>query len=108
GATKAYVNLLSETLRAELTGTGVVVTALCPGPVATEFQEVSGSTGKNPLPAAAWVDAGECARQGLMALRRGKARLVPGLPKAIAMLEAMPKPILRPVMARMGKRLRGG
>src|SRR5262249_24103418 len=41
-ATKAYVNHLSEGLRAELAGTGVSVTALCPGPVATEFQEVAG------------------------------------------------------------------
>jgi uncharacterized protein len=106
GATKAYLNLLSETLRAELAGTGVVLTALCPGPVATEFQEVAGSVGKNPLPAAAWVDAGECARQGLWALRRGKARVVPGLVKAVAVLEALPKPILRPVMAKMGRRLR--
>ena len=92
----------------ELAGTGVVVTALCPGPVTTEFQEVAGSEGKNPLPALAWVDAGECARQGLTALRRGKARVVPGLVKAIAVLEAMPKPILRPVIANRGKRLRGG
>src|SRR4030095_6914058 len=36
-ATKAYVTSLSEALRAELRGTGVSVTALCPGPVDTEF-----------------------------------------------------------------------
>src|SRR5205814_9300861 len=34
-ATKAYVNSFTEALRAELRGTGVTVTALCPGPVRT-------------------------------------------------------------------------
>jgi short-subunit dehydrogenase len=38
-ASKAYVLSFSEALAAELEGTGVTVTALCPGPVATGFQE---------------------------------------------------------------------
>ncbi len=42
-ATKAYVSSFSEALRAELRGTGVSVTALCPGPVDTEFSEVAGA-----------------------------------------------------------------
>ena len=37
-ATKAYVSSFSEGLRAELRGTGISVTHLCPGPVDTEFQ----------------------------------------------------------------------
>src|SRR5687767_6476364 len=41
-ATKAYVNSFSEALSSELQGTGVTVTALCPGPVATEFAGVAG------------------------------------------------------------------
>ena len=40
-ATKAYVTSFSEAIRAELRGTGVVVTSLCPGPVRTEFTEVA-------------------------------------------------------------------
>lgn len=40
-ATKAYVLSLSEALHEELRGTGVTVTALCPGPVKTEFIEVA-------------------------------------------------------------------
>jgi short-subunit dehydrogenase len=82
------------------------MTALCPGPVATEFQKVAGSAGKNPLPAAAWVDARECAAQGLLALKRGHARVVPGVAKAITVLEAMPKPLVRPMLAKMGSKLR--
>ena len=42
-ATKAYVLSLSEALDEELTGTGVRVVAVCPGPVPTEFQSVAGS-----------------------------------------------------------------
>jgi short-subunit dehydrogenase len=38
-ASKAYVLSFSEALAAELEGSGVTVTALCPGPVPTGFQE---------------------------------------------------------------------
>jgi uncharacterized protein len=106
GATKAYLHHLSESLRAELAGTGVVVTALCPGPVATEFQEVAGSGGKNPLPAFAWVDARTCAAAGLAALKKGKARVVPGPVRVLWALEGVPKPVLRPILSRMGAKLR--
>src|SRR5207237_10633961 len=40
-ASKAYVNSLSEALRAELREAGINVIALCPGPVHTEFGEVA-------------------------------------------------------------------
>ena len=45
-ATKAYVSSFSEALRAELRGTGISVTHLCPGPVDTEFQQVAGRDGE--------------------------------------------------------------
>ena len=40
-ATKAYVTSFSEAIRAETRGCGITVTALCPGPVHTEFAEVA-------------------------------------------------------------------
>jgi hypothetical protein len=43
-ATKAFVLAFSEALDEELAGSGVTVTCLCPGPTATEFREVAGST----------------------------------------------------------------
>src|SRR5438552_10888447 len=44
-ATKAYVTSFSESLRAELRGSGVTVTAICPGPVHTEYGDVAESPG---------------------------------------------------------------
>src|SRR5204862_4137657 len=44
-ATKAYVNSFSEALRAKLLDTGVCVTALCPGPVHTEFGDAAKRAG---------------------------------------------------------------
>jgi short-subunit dehydrogenase len=45
-ATKSYVTSFSEALRMELAPHGVSVTALCPGPVPTEFFEVASREGK--------------------------------------------------------------
>ncbi|MFT3774399.1 MAG: SDR family oxidoreductase [Minicystis sp.] len=109
-ATKAYVNLLSEALHAELHGTGVAVTVLCPGPVPTEFQAVAGTTGKNPMPKAFHIDAEQCAEEAVTALKAGHARCIPGTAVRAAMLsvEALPKPVARQVAIRMAKRARGG
>ena len=45
-ATKAYVTSFSEALRMELAPHGVTVTALCPGPVPTEFFDVASRNGE--------------------------------------------------------------
>ena len=107
-ASKAYVNLLSEALHAELTGTGVTVTVLCPGPVPTEFQEVAGSTGRNPMPKAFHIDAAQCADEAVRALKAGEARIIPGAAVRAAMLsvEALPKAVQRAAAVQMGKRAR--
>ena len=77
-ATKAYVLSFSEAIAEELKGTGVTVTALCPGPVTTEFQEVAGvDAALFPKPLV--MDAPEVARAGWEAARRGKRVVVPGV-----------------------------
>jgi len=87
-ATKAYVTSLSEALRAELRGTGVNVCALCPGPVATEFQEVASRPGGKVKPVV---------RQGLAGLEADRPLVIPGLAMKLVMFLAriMPMPILR-------------
>jgi short-subunit dehydrogenase len=46
-ASKAYVISFSEALATELAGTGITVTAVCPGPTKTEFQNRSGAAESN-------------------------------------------------------------
>ncbi len=108
-STKAYLNHLSEALRAELAGTGVTVTSLCPGPVETEFQEVAGTGAREPMPRLLYVTAEQCAEEAVLAMRRGDARCIPGLPLRVAVvaLEAVPKALVRPFLGRTGRRIRG-
>jgi short-subunit dehydrogenase len=59
-ASKAFVLSYSHAVRAELAGTGVTVTALCPGPVATEFVEAAGfadGEAEQAAPRFMWVPA---------------------------------------------------
>jgi short-subunit dehydrogenase len=77
-ATKAYVNSFSEALHSELRGTGVIVTVLCPGPVATEFGAVSGMQTTRAFSAGQPMAARPVAAAGLRALRAGRRMVVPG------------------------------
>lgn len=79
GATKAYVTSLSEALHEELRGSGVHVTALCPGLVKTEFQQVSNTTA-DPAKFPDWMylDLEHLVEQGLADAVAGKALSVPG------------------------------
>ena len=80
-ATKAYVSSFSEALRAELRGTGISVTHLCPGPVDTEFQTVAGRAGqpeRKHAPDWVKVPVEQVARVALRAVSRDQARIVPG------------------------------
>jgi uncharacterized protein len=76
-ATKAYVLSLSEALHEEARARGVHVSALCPGPTATEFFEVAGSAGGRLAKMA--TDPGAVVAAGLAGLARNKAIVVPGL-----------------------------
>jgi short-subunit dehydrogenase len=79
-ATKAFVLSFSESVSAEVRGTGVTVTALCPGPVATEFVEAAGfKKGVDELPSFIWASAEEVARAAIEGAREGKRVVIPGL-----------------------------
>ena len=101
-ASKAYVTSLSEALRGEVRRSGIVVTALCPGPVATEFSEVaqrsSGSRDKHS-PTFMHVPVEDVARAGLTGIEHNKPLVVPGIVMKIAMLlvRLTPMAILRRV-----------
>ncbi len=76
-ATKAFVLHFTEALHEEARDHGVRVTCLCPGPVKTEFQEVSGLDAQ-ALPSFAWVSVDTVVDDGLSALRHGRAIALPG------------------------------
>ena len=109
-ATKAYVTSFSEALRAELSGTGVSVCALCPGPVVTEFQQVAKRQGMKPDigPQFIVVTVQQVVRDALAALEADRPLVVAGVAMKLLMLlvRLMPMPVLRWV-ARMSPRSRG-
>lgn len=79
-ATKAYVTSLSESLHEEVRGSGVHVTALCPGLTRTEFQSVSRTDSYTTrFPSMVWMSATEVAAAGLRDVARGDALSVPGI-----------------------------
>jgi len=78
-ATKAYVTSLSESLHEEVKGDGVVVTALCPGLIRTEFQSVSNTENyQTDFPDFVWLDLAEVVTSTLEAAVKGRALVVPG------------------------------
>lgn len=98
-ATKAYVTSLSEALRAELRGSGISVTSLCPGPVHTEFNDIAKrpETPGMSAPEFTHVSVEEVARAGLRAVERDQPLAVPGVVMKLAMLlvRLTPLPLLR-------------
>src|SRR6266851_8197700 len=98
-ASKAYTNSFSEALRAELGGTGVTVTALCPGPVHTEFGDVAKRPGGEPErgPEFVYVSVGKTVRDALAAVAADRPLVIPGFVMKIAMflVRITPMSILR-------------
>jgi uncharacterized protein len=90
-AAKAYMLTFSEALHQELRGHGVIVSALCPGPVYTDFWEISGwevaggRSFENAVPRPAWISAEHAARAGVEGLAAGHRVIVPGLGMRAAM-----------------------
>ena len=102
-ASKAYVNSFTEALRAELRGTGVSVSALCPGPVETEFgvrARRAGEADALPAPEFLKLPVQRIAREGLVAADRNRARVIPGGLLAVLMFLTALVPIfmLRPFL----------
>jgi hypothetical protein len=100
-ASKAYVLSFSEALHEELKPRGVRVTALCPGPVATEFQARAGIYSGHTSGILAH-SAEVVARAGYRGLMRGRRVVVPGWGNKIVttVVRFAPKAVLLPPTAR--------
>lgn len=98
-ATKAYVTSFSEALRMELRNSGVSVSALCPGPVHTEFDSVAlrPDEPSRSAPEFTYASPTEVVRAALAGVKDEKPLVIPGLPMKLAMglLRLTPMPILR-------------
>jgi short-subunit dehydrogenase len=104
GAGKAFVLSYTRSLAGELRGTGVSVTALCPGPVDTGFGETAGfakADAEAALPSFMWEPADAVATTGIDALDRGRTVAIPGSANrvAAALVQLVPKQLLVPILA---------
>jgi short-subunit dehydrogenase len=77
-ATKAFVLSFSEALAGELAGTGIKVTALCPGPTGTNFGKVANFNNNSRLVRVAKMTAKDVAQQGHRDFRGGRVVAVSG------------------------------
>jgi len=78
-ATKAFVLSFSEALACELEGTGVTVTALCPGPTASGFQDKADMGASGLVKGKKLPTAEEVAALGYRAMQRGQRVYIPGV-----------------------------
>ncbi len=95
-AAKSWVTVFTEGLAAELSGTGVTATAVCPGFTRTEFHQRA-DMDVSAFPDWTWLDARRVAREGLAAARAGRSVSVPSKRySALALaVQVTPRPALR-------------
>ena len=98
-AHKAWIRAFSEGLSEELRGTGVTVTAVCPGPVHTNFFEVAG-VDMSAAPQWLWATPEQVVSEALDAMRRGQVLVTPTpiYKVAMAAMRVAPRWVTRRVM----------
>jgi hypothetical protein len=101
-ASKAYVLSFSEALSEELRGSGVTVTALCPGVTPTGFQDRAQVSGMQ-FTRLGVVSAEKVAAAGYKALLRGQRVVVPGFVNRLLVLSTrlIPHFIMLPFARRL-------
>ena len=103
-ATKSFVLSFSEATHSEVAGAGVTITALCPGPVATEFPERAGiPDAESRAPGFVWTSVEAVAAQAVEGADKGKRVVVPGALHRAGTLAGQhtPRMLLLPVAKRI-------
>jgi uncharacterized protein len=103
-ASKAFVLSFTEALSAEILGTGVTLTASCPGPTATEFGAVAGNA-KTKLFQRTVADAASVALHAYRAMLAGEGVAIPGLMNKLIVqsTRVSPRVWLRAIVARLNR-----
>jgi hypothetical protein len=108
-ATKAYVLSFSEAIAEELVGTGVTVTALCPGPTETGFQSRADMEDSKLVSGRDIMSAEEVAKTGYRALMSGKRVVIPGTMNKImaTSIRFTPRKMVTGIVKKMQEREEG-
>ncbi|MBE2221351.1 MAG: SDR family oxidoreductase [Anaerolineae bacterium] len=79
-ASKAYLNVFSQALQAEVLASGIVVQALCPGFTVTEFHDTDNMTDfdREKVPSVLWMTAAEVVSTSLHSLNPNRVICIPG------------------------------
>jgi short-subunit dehydrogenase len=101
-ATKAYVLSFSEALAEELAGTGVTVTAVCPGPTTTNFGTAANMNTAGIVKKVS-MTAETVARQSHRAYRDGKVVVINGFRNAFPafLVRLLPRAVVRKIARRL-------
>ncbi|MCU0427995.1 MAG: SDR family oxidoreductase [Candidatus Kapabacteria bacterium] len=105
-ATKAYVLSFSEAIANELSGTGVTVTALCPGPTESGFQNAAAMNDSKLVKGKKLPTSQDVAEYGYKAMMSGKVVAVHGLMNKVMAqsVRYTPRAVVRSLVRAMSER----
>lgn len=109
GPVKAALIRMSESLNAETVGTGVYVTALCPGLTYSEFHDVNGQRDRlQDVPRFMWQSAESVVSAAIRANKKNQPIVVTGAVNKVlaAATQILPDPIARALMKAQSRRYR--
>lgn len=108
-ATKAYVLSFSEAIANEFKDTGVTVTALCPGPTATDFHDRAGMLKSKLVAGRKIASARDVAWYGYRAMMKGATVAIPGLKNRLLVLSSRfsPRAVVTAVVRKMQEERKG-
>ena len=106
GATKSYVLTFTESLAEELRGTGVTVTAFCPGPTRTQFGVTAGLKADSPFEALS-ADAESVAETGFKGMMAGRTIVMDGATNRLGafLTRLLPRSMVRRIASTLLKKM---